>query len=108
MRAADLDGDGTLNYEEFICATANLAKLEKEANILAAFKQARALCMPCTLSVHRTSASLTYDGGERDNMHTSGKGVPLRTPLRVGPTHVIFVRVRDTHDDTASLFTHAV
>lgn len=39
MRAADLDGDGTLNYEEFICATANLAKLEKEANILAAFNQ---------------------------------------------------------------------
>ncbi len=29
MKAADLDGDGTLNYEEFICATANLAKLEK-------------------------------------------------------------------------------
>jgi Ca2+-binding EF-hand superfamily protein len=25
--------------QEFICATANLAKLEKEANILAAFKQ---------------------------------------------------------------------
>ena len=76
MRAADLDGDGTLNYEEFICATANLAKLEKEANILAAFKQARALCMPCTLSVHRTSASLTYDGGERTICILQGRAFP--------------------------------
>ena len=39
MAAADLDGDGTLNYEEFIAATANLSKLEREDNILAAFKQ---------------------------------------------------------------------
>ena len=39
MAAADLDGDGTLNCEEFIAATANLNKLEKEANILAAFNQ---------------------------------------------------------------------
>jgi calcium-dependent protein kinase len=39
MAAADLDGDGTLNYEEFIAATANLNKLEKEANILAAFNK---------------------------------------------------------------------
>ena len=29
MQAADLDGDGTINYEEFIVATVNLAKLEK-------------------------------------------------------------------------------
>ena len=29
MHAADLDGDGTINYEEFIVATVNLAKLEK-------------------------------------------------------------------------------
>ena len=49
MKAADLDGDGTLNYEEFICATANLAKLEKEANILAAFKQAWPLHALCSL-----------------------------------------------------------
>ena len=39
MAAADLDGDGTLNYEEFIAATASLSKLEREDNILAAFKQ---------------------------------------------------------------------
>lgn len=39
MAAADVDGDGTLNYEEFIAATANLNKLEREANILAAFNQ---------------------------------------------------------------------
>lgn len=39
MAAADLDGDGTLNYDEFIAATANLSKLEREANILSAFKQ---------------------------------------------------------------------
>ena len=39
MAAADLDGDGTLNYEEFIAATANLSKLERETNILSAFKQ---------------------------------------------------------------------
>jgi hypothetical protein len=29
MQAADLDGDGCINYEEFIVATINLAKLEK-------------------------------------------------------------------------------
>ena len=39
MKTADLDGDGTLNYEEFIVATANLSKLERESNILNAFKQ---------------------------------------------------------------------
>ena len=39
MAAADLDGDGTLNYEEFIAATANLSKLERETNILSAFRQ---------------------------------------------------------------------
>ena len=39
MAAADLDGDGTLNYEEFIAATASLSKLERETNILEAFKQ---------------------------------------------------------------------
>jgi hypothetical protein len=39
MAAADLDGDGKLNYEEFIAATASLNKLEREANILAAFNQ---------------------------------------------------------------------
>lgn len=39
MAAAGLDGDGTLNYEEFIAATANLNKLERESNILAAFNK---------------------------------------------------------------------
>ena len=32
MQAADLDGDGTINYEEFIVATVNLAKLGEGAS----------------------------------------------------------------------------
>lgn len=30
MAAADIDGNGTIDYEEFVAATANLNKLEKE------------------------------------------------------------------------------
>ena len=39
MQAADLDGDGTINYEEFIVATVNLAKLEKVCYRNAMFKR---------------------------------------------------------------------
>lgn len=39
MHAADLDGDGTINYEEFIVATVNLAKLEKVCHRDAMFNQ---------------------------------------------------------------------
>jgi calcium-dependent protein kinase len=38
MQAADIDGNGIIDYEEFVAATINLNKLEREENCLQAFK----------------------------------------------------------------------
>ena len=38
MKAADLDGDGTINYEEFVACTVSLAKLEQEDAYMRAFQ----------------------------------------------------------------------
>ncbi len=38
-QAADLNGDGTLDYEEFLAAMLNAAKLEREENLVAAFEK---------------------------------------------------------------------
>ncbi len=38
MQAADLDDNGTLDYEEFLAAMLNAAKLEREENLMAAFE----------------------------------------------------------------------
>ncbi|GLC45677.1 hypothetical protein PLESTB_001317600 [Pleodorina starrii] len=38
MTRADISGDGTLDYEEFLAATMSLAKLERQENMYMAFK----------------------------------------------------------------------
>ena len=35
MQAADLDGNGAIDYEEFIVSTVNLARLNKKVSLLA-------------------------------------------------------------------------
>ncbi len=44
MRAADLDGDGTINYEEFVACTVSLAKLEREDAYMQAFQHFDKVC----------------------------------------------------------------
>ena len=39
MKAADVDGDGVIDYNEFVAATLNVNQLEKEELIAKAFKQ---------------------------------------------------------------------
>lgn len=43
MLNADVDGDGLINYEEFVAATVNLNKLEKEEH----FVQVLPACTSC-------------------------------------------------------------
>lgn len=38
MNAADVDGDGTIDYQEFLGATIHLSKLNKEEYLMKAFK----------------------------------------------------------------------
>lgn len=38
MQSADVDGDGTINYHEFVAATISYAKLEKEELLQKAFQ----------------------------------------------------------------------
>lgn len=38
MSSADVDGDGSINYHEFVAATISYAKLEKEELIAKAFQ----------------------------------------------------------------------
>jgi calcium-dependent protein kinase len=38
MAIADVDGDGTINYEEFVGATMHMSKLEKEELLQKAFR----------------------------------------------------------------------
>lgn len=39
LAAADVDGDGTIDYNEFVAATINVNQLEKEDLILKAFRK---------------------------------------------------------------------
>ena len=70
MAGAGLGGDGTLNYEEFIAATANLSKLEREANILEAFKQFD-LDHSGALSKSEVMAALTSMGSTEQEIEVS-------------------------------------
>ena len=45
MLNADVDGDGLINYEEFVAATVNLNKLEKEEH----FVQVLPACTSCSI-----------------------------------------------------------
>ena len=76
MAAADLDGDGTLNYEEFIAATASLSKLEREANILAAFKQFDT-DHSGALSKSEVMAALTSMGSTEQEIEVRSRGGSL-------------------------------
>ena len=75
MAAADLDGDGTLNYDEFIAATANLSKLEREANILSAFKQFDT-DHSGALSKSEVMVALTSMGSTEQEIEVSGTKSP--------------------------------
>ena len=75
MAAADLDGDGTLNYDEFIAATANLSKLEREANILSAFKQFDS-DHSGALSKSEVMAALTSMGSTEQEIEVSSQEDP--------------------------------
>ena len=61
---ADVDGNGTIDYEEFVAATVNLNKLEKEEHcmqvllLLHAYTLKRVVCVPTvyhTAGVHHAS-----------------------------------------------------
>lgn len=44
MTVADVDGDGLIDYNEFVASTMHLSKLEKEELLQKAFMQVCALC----------------------------------------------------------------
>lgn len=54
MLNADVDGDGSINYEEFVAATVNLNKLEKEEHFVQV-QLDRSICgslCKCTVTLH--------------------------------------------------------
>ncbi|GLI62801.1 hypothetical protein VaNZ11_005550 [Volvox africanus] len=99
MAQADISGDGVLDYEEFLAATMNLAKLERQENLYMAFKffdtddsgyitreeLSQALCKTCSATeIDALLAQADSSGDGRidyaefcDLMRCGNKGLPL-------------------------------
>ena len=88
MAAADVDGSGSIDYEEFVAATVNLSKLEKEENFMQASLAALHTCIHTLLCQHlqQVGAGLCFYQGEPTRVCTlqcispvgSSRSVPAR------------------------------
>lgn len=105
LAAADVDGDGTIDYNEFVAATINVNQLEKEDLILKAFRKfdtdgSDSISMQ-ELEVVRPAPSALYPHA---CAHKNGARVPLCsvyacvcTQKWCAPPSLLCIRMRVVH-----------